>query len=59
MQVPLELSFHSMDQSDQIETIVKRPVGQLERFSNEIGHCRVAVEARQKKQHNSTLGIAQ
>ena len=57
MQVPLELSFHSMDQSDQIETIVKRQVAKLERFSNEIVHCRVAVEARHKQPHKSTLGI--
>jgi ribosomal subunit interface protein len=57
MQVPLELAFHNMEQSDQIQSIVSRQVERLERFSDEIVHCRVAVEARHKQPHKSTLGI--
>ncbi|MEM7021695.1 MAG: HPF/RaiA family ribosome-associated protein [Pseudomonadota bacterium] len=57
MQVPLKISFHNMDSSESIEARVRERVDRLERFSQEIISCRVAMEAPHKQPHRSTVGI--
>jgi len=57
MQVPLKISFHNMDSSEGIEARVRERVERLERVSQEIVSCRVAIEAPHKQPHRSTVGI--
>jgi ribosomal subunit interface protein len=57
MQVPLKISFHNMDSSESIEARVRERVDRLERVSQEIVSCRVAIEAPHKQPHRSTVGI--
>jgi len=48
MQIPLELSFHNMDQSDAVEANVRERAAKLERYFDRIIGCRVVVEAPHK-----------
>jgi ribosomal subunit interface protein len=57
MQVPLKISFHNMDSSEGIEARVRERVDRLERLTDEIVSCRVAIEAPHKQPHRSTVGI--
>jgi ribosomal subunit interface protein len=57
MQVPLQIRFHNMAPSEAIETRVRERVARLQRFSDGIISCRVAVEAPHKQPHRSTVGI--
>lgn len=50
MQVPLELSFRGVDQTDAIETYVRQQIRRLERFYDRIVACRVAIEKPQQHQ---------
>ncbi len=45
MQTPLRLSWHNVDPSDAVEVHVRREVARLERFSDRITGCTVALEA--------------
>jgi len=55
--VPLQIRFHNMAPSEAIETRVRERVARLQRFSDGIISCRVAVEAPHKQPHRSTVGI--
>jgi cold shock CspA family protein/ribosome-associated translation inhibitor RaiA len=44
MQVPLELSFHNLEHSPEIETSIRERVDKLEEFYDRITACRVVVE---------------
>jgi ribosomal subunit interface protein len=57
MQVPLQIRFHNMASSEAIEARVRERVARLERFSDNIISCRVAIEAPHKQPHRSTVGI--
>jgi cold shock CspA family protein/ribosome-associated translation inhibitor RaiA len=46
-----------MDSSEGIEARVRERVARLERVSQEIVSCRVAIEAPHKQPHRSTVGI--
>jgi ribosome-associated translation inhibitor RaiA len=45
MQIPLQVTFHRVDASPEIEEYVQRKVEKLERFHDRITGCRVAIEA--------------
>lgn len=45
MQLPLQISFHNLERSDAIEARVRELAQRLERFSDTIMACRVAVES--------------
>jgi|HigsolmetaAR203D_1030402.scaffolds.fasta_scaffold00093_67 cold shock CspA family protein len=57
MQVPLELVFHGMESSPFIEEQIRAQVGRLERFSDRIISCRVAVEADRRMAHKTNIGL--
>jgi ribosomal subunit interface protein len=44
MNVPLELSFHHLENTDALEALVRQKVAHLEKLFNRISSCRVAVE---------------
>ena len=45
MQIPLEVTFHNMDQSEAVEANVRERVAKLERYFDRIIGCRVVIEA--------------
>jgi ribosomal subunit interface protein len=51
MQIPLHLSFHGLEHSDAIETRILERVSKLERLSERITSCRVAVETQSNQHH--------
>ncbi|HET8726348.1 MAG TPA: HPF/RaiA family ribosome-associated protein [Alphaproteobacteria bacterium] len=57
MQVPLELAFHGMESSPFIEEQIRNQVDRMERFSDRIISCRVAVEANHRLTHKATIGM--
>lgn len=57
MQVPLELAFHGTENSPFIEEQIRRQVDRMERFSDRIVSCRVAVEADHRQLHKATIGL--
>jgi ribosomal subunit interface protein len=58
MQVPLQIRFHNMASSAAIEARVRERVARLEKFSDGIVSCRVAIEAPHKQPHRSTVGVS-
>ena len=50
MQIPLQITYRNMDQSDAVETKVKERAKKLERFAEHITSCRVTIEAPHKHQ---------
>lgn len=55
MRIPLEIVFRNMDRSDAIEARVREKAERLERFSDKITRCRVAVEAPHRHQTHGKL----
>ena len=55
MRIPLEIVFRNMDRSDAIEARVREKAERLERFSENITRCRVAIEAPHRHQHHGKL----
>ncbi len=55
MKIPLEVVFRNMDRSDAIEARVREKADRLERFSDNITRCRVAVEAPHRHQTHGKL----
>lgn len=47
MQVPLEISYHNVDQSDWIEEYVRERAEHLDRITGGVSSCRVVVERSQ------------
>ena len=54
MQIPLQITFRDMEQSDAIEKAVREKAEKLEQFA-EIMSCRVVVKMINKHQHKGTL----
>lgn len=55
MKIPLEIVFRNMDRSDAIEARVREKAERLERHSDSITRCRVAVEAPHRHQSHGKL----
>lgn len=55
MQLPLEISFRNMDQSDAVEAKTRSLADKLDRYNDKIMACRVVVEASHK--HKNKGGI--
>jgi ribosome-associated translation inhibitor RaiA/cold shock CspA family protein len=45
MQTPLEIAFHNLPPSDQLEAVIRERAGKLERLYDRLTACRVSVEA--------------
>jgi ribosomal subunit interface protein len=52
MQVPLEISFRGIEETDEIKDLVREKVSKLERVCRYMISCRVAVERRQQHQQS-------
>jgi ribosomal subunit interface protein len=52
MQVPLEISFHQVEPSDDIDAYVRKRAAKLERFHPRIIRCRVAIEEPHRRHKN-------
>ena len=48
MKLPVQITFHGMDTSEAVESAVREKVDHLERFSDRIMRCRVAIDLLQK-----------
>lgn len=57
MQVPLEVAFHGMESSPFIEEQIRNQVDRMERFSDRIISCRVAVEAEHRAASKASMGF--
>ncbi|MDE3114857.1 MAG: ribosome-associated translation inhibitor RaiA [Pseudomonadota bacterium] len=55
MELPLEVTFRSMDHSDAIEADVRRQAEKLERHFGRIMSCRVVIEAPHKHSRKGRL----
>src|SRR5215469_11337224 len=55
MERPLEIVFHNMPSSTEIERLVREKVGKLEKFYPRIIGCRVAVETPHKQHRNGNV----
>ena len=55
MRIPLEIVFRNMDRSDAIEARIREKAERLERHSENITRCRVAVEAPHRHQNHGKL----
>ena len=53
MQVPIQVTFRGIPQSDAIDSYIRMRAAKLERLSARISHCRVAIEA--KNHHSRAL----
>lgn len=55
MQIPVEITFHNLEASPALEALVREKVAYLERFSDRITSCRVAIEEchRQHRKGNT------
>ena len=55
MTIPLRITFHKMEQSEAIESEIRRRAEKLERFSDHIMDCRVSVEPSSQHHHKGNL----
>lgn len=55
MDVPLEIAFHNLEQSDFVETRVRERVARLERYYDRINSCRVVVELPHKQHQKGNI----
>ena len=55
MQLPLEITFRGMDQSDAMENKIRERAGKLDRIFDKIMGCRVVVEAPHKHHHKGKI----
>jgi ribosome-associated translation inhibitor RaiA/cold shock CspA family protein len=55
MQMPLQISFHGLDPSPEIEARIRKKAAKLERFSDRIIGCRVVVEAPHRHHRHGKL----
>jgi cold shock CspA family protein/ribosome-associated translation inhibitor RaiA len=54
-EVPLQIHFHNLEPSDAVESSVRKRVGRLERYCDEIVSCRVTIEAPHKHHHQGNM----
>ena len=52
MDIPLELSFHHAQKTDELEELIRKRVARLEKFHQHLVSCRVAVEQPQTHQRS-------
>ena len=55
MQTPLEIDFHNLERSPALEARVRKLAAQLEKFSPQIIHCHVTLEAPHRHHHQGKL----
>ena len=55
MQIPLQITFRNLEQSDFIEGNIREKAEKLERFADKITSCRVVVEAPHKHHHKGGI----
>ncbi|OGI46001.1 MAG: ribosomal subunit interface protein [Candidatus Muproteobacteria bacterium RBG_16_65_34] len=55
MQIPLQVTFRDMPQSDAVETRIREKADKLERYYDRIMACRVVVEMPQRHKHQGKL----
>ena len=55
MQIPLQITFRDIDQSDAVEARIRERVDRLEKFFDRITGCRVMVEAPHARHHKGKL----
>ena len=55
MQLPLQITFRNMEQSDVIEAQIRQRAEKLDQFSDHIMSCRVVVEAAHRHQHKGRI----
>lgn len=55
MQIPLQITFKDIPQSDAVEARIREKVEKLERFVAQIMHCRVTVEVPHLHHHKGNL----
>jgi ribosome-associated translation inhibitor RaiA/cold shock CspA family protein len=55
MQIPLEVSFRNMDASPALEARARALATNLEKFSSQIIHCHVTIEAPHQHHHQGNL----
>jgi ribosomal subunit interface protein len=55
MTIPLRITFHKMEQSEAIESEIRRRAEKLERFSDHIMDCRVSVEPSSQHHNKGNL----
>jgi cold shock CspA family protein/ribosome-associated translation inhibitor RaiA len=58
MQEPLQIAFHNMASSPQLEQRVRELFAKLERYYDGIISARIVIEAPHKQPHKSTIGIS-
>lgn len=54
MQVPLELSFHNLESSPELEAVIRDRTEKLSRFHDRLTACRVSVEAAHQRARSET-----
>ena len=58
MDTPLQITFHNMDSSAAIETVIRERVAKLEQFYDRITRCRVTFDApHQHKTHGKRYQV--
>ena len=55
MQIPLQIRFQNLEQSDFIEAAVRKHAKKLEQFRDDIVSCRITVESPHKHQRKGRL----
>ena len=55
MQIPLQITFRDIDQSDAVEARIRERAAQLEKFYDRITSCRVMVEAPHNSRNKGRL----
>ncbi|HEX3652884.1 MAG TPA: HPF/RaiA family ribosome-associated protein [Rhizomicrobium sp.] len=55
MDIPLEIAFHGMNPSDEVESLIAEHVNRLERFYPHLVGCRVSVEIPHKQHRHGNL----
>jgi cold shock CspA family protein/ribosome-associated translation inhibitor RaiA len=55
MQTPLEIAFHNLPPSPEIEAEIRKRVGKLSRLYDRLTACRVSVEALHRQHHTGNI----
>lgn len=55
MQIPLQITFHGIDPSPALEARARELANRLEKFSQQIMHCHVIIEAPHRHKHQGEL----
>lgn len=54
MQLPLQIVFHGLDQSDAVEAKIREKAAKLETFHHRIVSCRIVVEHEPRQRHQDS-----